>query len=134
MKVLRQGDRGYEVRYLQRLLNKALRRDRAPGTALVADGVFGPITYAALRAFQSRHRPLVVDGVAGDDSWRALGLRAEREHRVGRYGQITESSCWSAAATMIVGRQCVAPGGVTMFASDNITRVPAAMGYVIVPH
>lgn len=115
MDTFRRGSHGYRVALLQRLLNKAAQRDRAGGTQLVADGVFGPRTEASLRAFQSRHRPLVVDGVAGGDSWRALGLRVDKEHaRVHLFGQPTRTSCWSAAATMILGNQSVGPGDAAL--------------------
>jgi cell wall-associated NlpC family hydrolase len=40
-----------------------------------ADGVFGPISQAALRAFQSAHG-LIVDGIPGPQSLAALGLSA----------------------------------------------------------
>ncbi len=115
MDVLRQGSRGFKVEFLQRLLNKAATRERAGGTPLRVDGIFGPLTDAAVRAFQGRHRPLVVDGIAGPQTWNALALRSEGEHaRVILFGQPTGTSCWSAAATMILGNQSVAPGSATL--------------------
>ncbi len=111
MDILRNGNRGFKVELLQRLLNKAATRDGAGGTPLVVDGIFGPLTETSLRAFQGRHSPLVVDGVAGPLSWTALGLRIEGEHsRIRLFGQPTGMSCWSAAATMILGNQSVGPG------------------------
>lgn len=115
MITLRQGSRGFQVEYLQRLLNKAATRERSGGTPLNVDGAFGPKTEAALRAFQGRHRPLTVDGIAGRQTWAALGLRAEAEHgRVILFGQPTGTSCWSAAATMILGNQSAGPGDATL--------------------
>lgn len=55
---MRRGDNGTEVRALQELLQRA-------GFAVgVVDGDFGPVTDAAVRAFQSKHG-LTVDGVVG---------------------------------------------------------------------
>jgi peptidoglycan hydrolase-like protein with peptidoglycan-binding domain len=66
--VLRQGPNinspEAQVRSLQYLL-------RARGASVSVDGVFGPRTRTAVVAFQ-RSRHLVVDGVAGTRTWRAL--------------------------------------------------------------
>ncbi len=59
--VVRRGSTGPWVVELQRALG------------IVADGDFGPKTNAALRAFQSAHG-LVEDGIAGRNTYRALGL------------------------------------------------------------
>lgn len=58
MKILKYGDRGAEVQLLQLALN------RSGFGRLETDGVFGPLTASALRAFQSANglRP---DGIAG---------------------------------------------------------------------
>lgn len=61
---LQQGATGHHVRGLQTALNK-----RSAG--LVVDGEFGSVTTSAVRSFQSVNR-LVVDGVAGAITWRAL--------------------------------------------------------------
>ena len=60
--VLRQGDRGEQVKVLQRNLG-----------GLAADGIFGPITTRAVRSFQAQ-KGLVVDGIVGPQTWGALGL------------------------------------------------------------
>ena len=57
---IRQGDRGDAVRELQSLLD-----------GLDADGIFGPKTTTAVRAFQKDNK-LKVDGVVGPASWGAL--------------------------------------------------------------
>lgn len=62
--VLRQGSAGGSVKIAQVGLN-------AKGFALVADGVFGPRTDAAVRVFQSS-RGLVADGIIGPRTWAAL--------------------------------------------------------------
>jgi uncharacterized protein (TIGR02594 family) len=69
MLVLREGDRGPEVRRLQLLLNT----QRLQGHRLDADGSFGPKTRIALREFQTKKK-LEVDGVAGPSTWHALGI------------------------------------------------------------
>ena len=58
MKVVRMGDHGPTVSYLQLALSRAGFR---PGEI---DGLFGPKTRRALTAFQVSRR-LIVDGVAG---------------------------------------------------------------------
>ena len=59
------GSSGAAVVELQTALN-------AFGAALVADGIFGPLTDAAVRSFQGSHG-LVVDGIVGPLTWTALG-------------------------------------------------------------
>lgn len=63
---LRRGGRGEAVRALQLALT-------ARGYPLAADGMFGPATERAVRAFQTRSR-LAVDGIAGPATLAALGL------------------------------------------------------------
>ncbi len=63
--LLRRGSRGAAVRDLQLMLI-------ARGRELVADGLFGPATEAAVKAFQEQ-RGLSVDGVVGPRTWAALG-------------------------------------------------------------
>lgn len=58
------GDRGSDVTAIQLLL-------RARGVSIAPDGVFGPSTSAALRAFQAA-RGLAATGVADDATWSAL--------------------------------------------------------------
>jgi peptidoglycan hydrolase-like protein with peptidoglycan-binding domain len=60
----RQGDQGHPVRTLQQLL-------RARGHSVTVDGIFGPQTDAAVRAFQQQ-KGLAVDGIAGPNTWSAL--------------------------------------------------------------
>jgi peptidoglycan hydrolase-like protein with peptidoglycan-binding domain len=58
-RVLRRGDRGPAVRYVQRRVGVGV------------DGTYGPRTKAAVRTFQAHHH-LVADGVVGRRTWRAL--------------------------------------------------------------
>ena len=62
METLRRGRTGWDVKLLQKLLNKALVRETTSRAVLDVDGSFGPHTEAAVQAFQERHRPLAVDG------------------------------------------------------------------------
>lgn len=62
---LRRGATGFQVKRLQRLLE---RRGFDPGAA---DGVFGPAAESAVRAAQAAHG-LVVDGIVGPMTWHAL--------------------------------------------------------------
>ena len=66
MKTLRRGDRGDQVKDLQRELN---RHGAKP--ALAVDGDFGRGTEAAVESFQ-RKKKLYADGVAGSQTWAAL--------------------------------------------------------------
>jgi Putative peptidoglycan binding domain len=58
------GSTGETVRTVQYLLN-------AQGATLIVDGIFGPLTEAAVSVFQSAHG-LVADGMVGDQTWPAL--------------------------------------------------------------
>lgn len=62
--ILRQGDSGSAVNELQKLLN-------AKGTKLVVDGIFGSATQTAVINFQ-RSNDLVADGIVGAKTWAAL--------------------------------------------------------------
>ena len=64
---LRLGSRGPAVAELQRRLNSKGATPR-----LDVDGIFGPVTSAAVRGFQ-RSRGLTVDGIVGPKTWAALG-------------------------------------------------------------
>lgn len=61
---LRNGSTGGNVRKLQETLNVF-------GAGLAVDGIFGPKTEAAVRAFQKAHK-LDVDGIVGPKTWEAL--------------------------------------------------------------
>jgi peptidoglycan hydrolase-like protein with peptidoglycan-binding domain len=63
-RLVRQGDQQHPVQTLQYLL-------RARGRSLTVDGIFGPNTDAAVRAFQQQ-KGLAVDGIVGPVTWSAL--------------------------------------------------------------
>jgi peptidoglycan hydrolase-like protein with peptidoglycan-binding domain len=71
--VVRRGDRDHPVRTLQRLLG-------AHNQSVAVDGIFGPHTEAAVRAFQAT-RGLSVDGVVGRQTWHALIVTVRRGSR-----------------------------------------------------
>ncbi len=62
--LVRRGDQQHPVQTLQYLL-------RARGHTVTVDGIFGPKTDAAVRAFQQQ-KGLAVDGVVGPKTWAAL--------------------------------------------------------------
>ena len=74
---LRQGDRGFQVKRAQRLLNEK------PGIQIAADGIFGSETKAAVIKFQRRRR-LVATGVIGPRTWAALMKRPRETGSPGR--------------------------------------------------
>ena len=68
--LVRQGDRDHPVKTLQYLLG-------ARNHPVTADGIFGPHTDAAVRAFQ-QEKGLSVDGIVGPNTWRALIVQVSR--------------------------------------------------------
>lgn len=66
-----QGDKGERVVAIQYLLNQRI------GAGLKVDGVFGPLTAAAVRNFQSRFH-LQVDGKVGSQTWTQLVIEVQR--------------------------------------------------------
>jgi peptidoglycan hydrolase-like protein with peptidoglycan-binding domain len=62
--LVQQGSQGHPVKTLQYLLD-------AHGRTVTVDGIFGPKTDAAVRAFQ-QDKHLTVDGAVGPKTWSAL--------------------------------------------------------------
>ncbi|MFO0341088.1 MAG: papain-like cysteine protease family protein [Acidobacteriota bacterium] len=114
MRNVQEGSRGFEVAYLQRLLN--LRS----GAALREDGLFGPRTRRALEAWQSSTgRPRT--GSAGQAEFQQLGMQTCFEHPVVLVGQPTSTSCWSAAMTMMRGsNRSIGPGAASLGALGGL--------------
>jgi len=81
--LLRQGDRGPEVRAVQQAL-AALGSTDAGNASLQADGLFGPRTADAVRTLQQEHG-LPADGVVGPDTRELIA-------RVTRASPLIESS------------------------------------------
>lgn len=114
MRILRRGSRDPEVTFLQRLLNVTYLPTRG-FAGIVEDGIFGQETETLLRRFQSenRHRGIAtVDGIAGPQTWRALGLQTEIDYRLPRMGQNTGMTCWAVSGGLASGRMAsiAAPG------------------------
>jgi len=72
--VLRKGKRGPEVTRVQRALNRARADGPRDDDELREDGIFGPETSLAVKAFQEAAE-LRVDGVVGPRTWGALDQR-----------------------------------------------------------
>ena len=64
-RTLRKGCKGEDVKWLQQQLN-------AGGAGLAIDGIYGPVTDSAVKAYQLRHG-LAVDGITGPATRKALG-------------------------------------------------------------
>ncbi|MFC7529855.1 peptidoglycan-binding protein [Actinoplanes sp. GCM10030250] len=67
---IRKGHKAHPVPSLQYQL-------RARGHSVVVDGDFGPKTDAAVRAYQ-KEKKLIVDGIVGPQTWKALVVTARR--------------------------------------------------------
>lgn len=80
--ILRPGDTGQAVLTLQQMLSQA---GFPPGPV---DGYFGPRTLAALKSFQSTYG-LVADGICGPLTWAALERALEVSRNSGRLRGIT---------------------------------------------
>ncbi len=110
------------VLYLQRLLNEWLSHE--PGSEVLSEDCdFGRRTEAVLRRFQASYTGpggrLTVDGIAGTNTWRALGLQTEIDYAVPRVGQSTGMSCWVVAAGLATGRMTSAMPGLAQVAPNN---------------
>jgi peptidoglycan hydrolase-like protein with peptidoglycan-binding domain len=68
--VVKSGSNGHPIKTLQYLL-------RARGQSVAVDGVFGPNTAAAVKAFQASHG-LTADGIVGPVTWAALVVQVKK--------------------------------------------------------
>src|SRR5271166_4220706 len=97
--MLRTGSRGMEVAILQVRLNLW----GVPGADLDVDGQFGPLTQAAVTAFQ-RKSNLPTDGVVGPNTQAQLEKVATLTsvaHPMSEITQPTQTTCWAAATAMM---------------------------------
>ncbi len=120
---LQNGARGGDVRVLQQLVSEGLHA--RPG--LARDGVFGPLTDAAVRRFQ-QNRGLEVDGVAGPLTWRALlpSTRAAPTLKAAAPRPSVAPSIRPAAAASSVTPPARAPSTPQARPSTPPARVPSA--------
>jgi peptidoglycan hydrolase-like protein with peptidoglycan-binding domain len=100
MQTLFRGQEQADVLFLQRMLNKRRATPR-----LAEDAKFGPLTEAAVIAFQRTNHVPQRDGIVTPATWAKFGAIIERDHRerVRMFAQPNNMSCWSAAATMVTG-------------------------------
>jgi len=97
--MLSQGSVGYDVAVLQVQLNGKL----VPSPFMDVDGIFGPITRAAVIKFQQQAK-LKDDGIAGPKTQAALALGpalSMANHAVRHIPQPTSSTCWAASTAMM---------------------------------
>ena len=80
--LVRQGDQQHPVQTLQYLL-------RARAHPVAVDGIFGPNTDSAVRAFQQQ-KNLSVDGVVGPNTWSALIVQVKQGSQGDAVGGVQE--------------------------------------------
>jgi len=68
--VVKNGSNGHPIKTLQYLL-------RARGHSVTVDGIFGPHTETAVKAFQAS-KALAVDGIVDPNTWAALVVQVKR--------------------------------------------------------
>lgn len=110
------GSQGADVMFLQCLLNK-----RNANPRLAEDGSFGSITRTAVMNFQRVSGGSAPDGIVGPNTWARFGPLTERLHPVTLFGQPTDMTCWSAAATMVLGNMSVGSGGAQTGSSGGLS-------------
>jgi peptidoglycan hydrolase-like protein with peptidoglycan-binding domain len=83
---------------------------------VVADGIYGPQTRAAVRRFQSRNG-LTVDGIAGPQTLNALGLAATVPS-----GTLSSAPAAGSTSKLAAIAQCESNGDPTAISSDGVYR------------
>ncbi len=123
-RVLRVGSRGPDVGWVQQRL-----------AVLPVDGVYGPLTAAAVATWQREHGRVLADGVVGPATWRALdvptvaapvftpplatGDFAERVTRMLRAASCWDAEAWAAVlAPRMEAAGLTAPNRATMFLAN----------------
>lgn len=114
------GSRGLDVVVVQIQLNRRL----TPCPNLVTDGIFGPLTRAAVIAFQRQAR-LSADGIVGPMTHAALAQGVTltfHNHAMTLIPQPTQTTCWAASTAMMTRSNVMAVRAKTpasMIASDG---------------
>jgi peptidoglycan hydrolase-like protein with peptidoglycan-binding domain len=68
--VVQNGNQGHPIRTLQFLL-------RARGHNLAVDGIFGPVTQAGVKAFQTS-KGMIANGIVSPQTWSALIIQVKK--------------------------------------------------------
>lgn len=130
------GSSSLHVRLAQHLLNSQLHR--TPGyRRLRVDGAFGPRTAAAVALLQQMRHITNERGVVGTQTWRALGLTIEIDHRVTLRAQHFRMGCWAASAAMVLDQDIsVSTNGAELGTNyglvptiDNVTQFISQFGW-----
>jgi peptidoglycan hydrolase-like protein with peptidoglycan-binding domain len=69
-RALQNGNQGHPIRTLQFLL-------RARGHNLAVDGIFGPVTQAGVKAFQTS-KGMIANGIVSPQTWSALIIQVKK--------------------------------------------------------
>ena len=106
-----QGAAGPAVRWLQYLLARRTLSDSQ------IDGIFGPVTKAAVEQFQNDSN-LAVDGIVGPATWSALGGDGAEPPTLseGSHGSVVEKL----QTALNEGRGDFAPGSNPVLATDGV--------------
>src|SRR5712691_6240614 len=62
--------------------------------------------------------------MSGGMTWQKLGLTTDINQPVMPFAQPTNMSCWSAAATMLMGNMCVGPGRAALGTTGGLKVDP----------
>lgn len=135
METVQRGNRSASSMFLQVLLNKA-----GASPPLAMDGIFGPKTHSAAQAFQSANGISPANGVVSQPTWMRLGVGLEKRHPVRLFGQPDNTTCWSAASTMMhgtnqsvgSGRSTMVPGGGLSTEINNVEGFVQANGWRLI--
>lgn len=134
MRTLMIGSRGADVMFLQVLLNR-----NGANPQVVEDGVFGRATQVAVAAYQRAKGIAPADGAAGAMTRASFGPLREVHHRVTPFGQPDHVTCWSAAATIMLGNRSVGAGSARTGTDgglgsqiDNVEQFLRSLGWHMV--
>ena len=96
------------------------------------DGMCGAVTVAAIKSFQT-DKGLVVDGICGDNTWKALeyaynaGLESEKEPEQGATDATEAALAWAVSTGLFIGTGNSETGAPDYAWKDFLTREQAAL-------